>query len=104
MNITKRLTEGQRTKYLEALKKYNEEGLYRHAIGQGLMALAENPDADLAILDYADAFFILHRRTGEEDYFRIAKALRRAAHVLYRELLRQNKNRKPSDRFLNVVR
>lgn len=100
-----KLSEPDIIQYLEALKRYGEEGLYRHAIGQSIMLSAKCPEIDVVVMDYADSFFVLYRRTGEEEYFTIGRTLRRAAHTLYRELLRQNKERKPNfDRFLNAVK
>jgi len=90
--------------YVSMLKKYGEEGLYRRSIGAGFLRLTKIESPDLEILDYSDAFFALYRRTGEEEYFSIGKVLRRAAHAIYRELMRQNKEKKPNfQRFLNVV-
>lgn len=90
--------------YVTMLKKYGEEGLYRRTIGAGFLRLAKIEDPDVEIMDYSDSFFALYRRTGEEEYFSIGKALRRAAHAIYRELMRQNKNKKPDfQRFLNAI-
>ena len=99
-----RLSEDICNNYVAMLKEHGENGLYRRAIGAGFLRLAKNNNPDLEILDYADAFFSLYRRTGDDSYFSIGKALRRAAHAVYRELMRQNKDKKPNyQRFLNVV-
>jgi hypothetical protein len=56
----------------------------------------------LEYLDYCDRFLILHRREGDEIYLRIAKMLRRAAHRIYRVMLKK-KMTPYSDKFLNLV-
>jgi hypothetical protein len=90
--------------YIAMLKKHGEEGLYRRTVGAGFLRLTKIENPDLEALDYSDAFFILYRRTGEDMYFSIGRSLRRAAHTIYRELLRQNKTKKLNfKRFLNVI-
>jgi hypothetical protein len=90
--------------YLTMLQKYGEEGLFRRTVGAGFLRLTQIEHPDLEVLDFSDAFFALYRRTGEDMYFTIGKILRRAAHTIYRELLRQNKTKKPNfQRFLNAV-
>lgn len=100
----KKLSEEMCNNYINLLKEHGEEGLYRRAIGAGFLRLVKIDSPDLEIMDYSDAFFALYRRTGEEIYFSIGKILRRSAHAVYRELMRQNKDKKPNyQRFLNVV-
>jgi hypothetical protein len=57
---------------------------------------------DVAFLDSHDQFIMLYRREGEPHYLEMARAFRRAAHKMYRVLLRKNMiNYNP--RFLNLV-
>jgi hypothetical protein len=67
-----------------------KEGLYKGALPH------------LEYLDYCDRFLILHRREGDEIYLRIAKMLRRAAHRIYRIMLKA-KMASYNDKFLNLV-
>lgn len=56
----------------------------------------------LELLDYYDQFIILYRREGDPNYLEVAKFLRKAAHKVYRVMLKKqliNKNNK----FLNLV-
>jgi len=53
-------------------------------------------------LDYYDRFIILYRREGDEVYLSIAKMLRKAAHKLYRIMLKKNMT-PPNAKFLNLV-
>lgn len=102
--VIKKLPDEICQDYIAMLKRHGEEGLYRRTVGAGFLILTKIENPDLEVLDYSDAFFILYRRTGEDMYFSIGKVLRRAAHTIYRELLRQNKNKKPNfNRFLNAV-
>ena|SRR5271170_2786168 len=57
---------------------------------------------DVAFLDCYDQFIILYRREGEEHYLEIARAFRRAAHKIYRVLLKKNLTTY-NPRFLNLV-
>ena len=100
----KRISEVQVKTYLEMLLEHGEDGLYRKAVGSGIIRYAsdiKNPEIEL--LDLAEAFFTLYRRTGDELHFTIGKVLRRAAHTLYRKL-QKDYSKEINVRFLNVVR
>lgn len=100
----KKLSENQVKTYREMLLEHGEEGLYRRAVGMGIMRYASNikyPEVEL--LDLSEAFFIAHRRGEEYIIFTIGKVLRRAAHTLYRRLMKEN-DKEINVRFLNVVR
>ena len=57
---------------------------------------------DLEFLDYYDKFIILYRREGDLNYIEIAKIFRKAAHKIYRLMLK--KQMTPHNaRFLNLV-
>jgi len=104
MDPIKQLSDELRDKYLELLKSHKEDYVYKYTVGMGLTSLDNNPDIDSTILDYAEGFFSLYRRTGDEDYFTLGKILRRAAHVLYRENRRKYKKlRSNYKRFLSLV-
>lgn len=86
------------------LKRKGSEGLYRHLIGVGVLKSISGNNSDFEMLNKSNSFFSLFRRTGEEVYFELGKVFRRAAHTLYRQLLKINKDKRKSDKFLNVVR
>jgi len=92
-------------KYLKLLRSKGEEGLYKSAVGNGIILSVRLKNPDVELLNMADGFFALYRRGGKnsEDYFLIGKALRRAAHALYRQFLRMDKNKAVNRRFLNMV-
>lgn len=57
---------------------------------------------ELEFLNYYDQFIILYRREGEEIYLDIARSFRRAAHKIYRVMLKKNMTvRNP--KFLNLI-
>jgi len=57
---------------------------------------------DLELLDYHDKFIILYRREGEEVYLNLARCFRKAAHKIYRVMLKKKMTVRNS-RFLNLV-
>jgi hypothetical protein len=59
-----------------------------------------SPEVDL--LDCHDKFIILYRREGDETYLDIACCFRKAAHKIYRVMLKQNLATK-NNRFLNII-
>jgi len=59
-----------------------------------------SPEAEL--IDYHDRFLILYRREHEIVYLEIAKLFRKAAHKIYRIMLKKDMIKRDS-RFLNLV-
>lgn len=57
---------------------------------------------DLEFLDYHNRFIILYRREGEEVYLRVARIFRKAAHRIYRIMLKKDMTA-PNAKFLNLV-
>jgi hypothetical protein len=57
---------------------------------------------EVELMDYHDRFLDLFRVEGEVIYLDIAKLFRRAAHSIYRVMLKKNLIKK-SDRFLNTI-
>jgi hypothetical protein len=57
---------------------------------------------DLELLDYSDKFIILYRREGDETYLKLARCFRKAAHKIYRIMLKKNMTTRNS-KFLNLV-
>lgn len=93
------------SKYLEI----GEEKLYSFLISHSVKKLSQIDNGtykgiypDLELLDYCDRFIILYRREGEEAYLDIARILRKAAHKIYRIMLKKNMTPK-NGKFLNLV-
>lgn len=57
---------------------------------------------NLELLGYYDQFIILYRREGKEVYLQIAKIFRKAAHKIYRIMLKKQIVSR-NDKFLNLV-
>lgn len=57
---------------------------------------------ELELMDYHDKFLMLYRREGEEVYLEMAKLFRKAAHKIYRIMLKKELVDKNA-RFLNTV-
>lgn len=96
----------------EFLPKYLSNGevkfynfLLFYAVGK-LMAIDKKEykgiPPNLEFLEYHDQFIILYRREGEEIYLKIAKVFRRAAHKIYRIMLKKKLSPR-NNKFLNLV-
>lgn len=57
---------------------------------------------NLEFLNYHDRFIILYRREGDEVYLQVARVFRKAAHKIYRIMLKK-KMTAVNDKFLNLV-
>lgn len=57
---------------------------------------------ELEFISYYDQFIILYRREGEEIYLDLARVFRRAAHKIYRAMLKKKMTEK-NIKFLNLV-
>lgn len=57
---------------------------------------------ELEFLDYYDQFIILYRREGEDVYLELARVFRRAAHKVYRVMMKKKMTERNA-KFLNLV-
>ena len=57
---------------------------------------------ELEFLDYHEQFIILYRREGEDVYLELARVFRRAAHKVYRVMLKKKMTERNA-KFLNMV-
>ena len=99
-----RIAEDVAENFVKRLQTKGEEALYRYSIAQGIIRSAQQDNSEVEVLNLAEAFFLLYRRTGEDNYFVIGRILRRAAHTLYRHFMRNKIGKAPNKRFLSVVR
>lgn len=96
----------------EYIPKYSVDGeqkFYRYLLLLGLnklimieKGLYKGITPEIEFLEHYNRFIILYRREGDEDYLRIARLLRRAAHKIYRIMLKK-KMTKINLNFLNLV-
>lgn len=101
--------DGLKQKYVPMYLDGGEQKFYRfllvYAINKLILiekGLYKSIDPNLEFLDYHDRFMILYRREGDDVYLRIAKMLRKAAHKIYRIMLKKNMTA-PNAKFLNLV-
>jgi hypothetical protein len=102
--MAKRITNDQKRIYCGILNEFGADEIYRRTVGVSVLAIEKNDKIDLELLDRSDGFLNLFRQTADEDFFLISKALRRAAHKVYRQLIKKNKNKKIDNSFLNVIK
>jgi hypothetical protein len=102
-------TEGIKTNLVPEFLANGEEKFYRSIIFIALQKLVLMDKGayrgilpHLEYLDYYDRFIILYRREGDEVYLSIAKMLRKAAHKIYRIMLKK-KMTVPNTKFLTLV-
>lgn len=57
---------------------------------------------EIELLNLYDKFIILYKRNGEDDYLKVAKTFRKAAHKVYRIMLKK-KLTNYNIKFLNLV-
>ena len=92
------------TKQYEALlRSVGEQTFYQRVLGSGVLSKRHDLHPEIVMLDQAEDFFALYRRTGNENYFTIGRILRRASHTLYREF-HQKRGYPSNARFLNIVK
>ena len=100
MRVTKRI----RDEYEALLKDVGESRFYSHVLGTGVLSRRHFEHPENMLLDQSEAFFILFRSTGNRNYFRIGRILRRAAHKLYLQSRKTDYFYPLNRRFLNIVR
>jgi len=94
----------------EFIPKFIEKGeteFYKLLIAYSLnkMSLKESKNfisPEIELLDYHNAFMSLYRKEGDDNFLKIAKVFRKAAHKIYRVLLKNSIINK-SNKFLNLV-
>lgn len=103
MAAPKKISDKVKETHLKILKQVGENGLYKQAIAACLFNQIKRKSPELEALDLSDAFLALYRRTGDEEFLTICRALRRAAHRVFWELSKKSKKKKSySSRFLTL--
>ena len=95
--------------YLDKYKTSGQDKFYKFLLFYSVsrMMLLEKGDQsimppNLELLEYYNQSIIWYRREGEEIYLDMAKVFRRAAHKIYRVMLKKNLTNK-NDKFLNLI-
>lgn len=88
--------DGLKQEYMPKYLDNGEQKFYRHLLFLGLNKLVlidkgiyKGTPPNLEFLEYYDQFIILYRREGDEVYLQIARMLRKAAHRIYRIMLKK---------------
>ena len=103
--------DGLKQEYLPKYLANGDDKFYRSLLVLAVTKLLllqqgtykKDPAPHLEYLDYAEWFLVLYRREGDDTYLKIAKMLRKAAHKIYRVMLKKNLTT-PNVRFLNLVK
>lgn len=99
-----RLAKKLKQEYENLLISKGEEYFYKYAVGSGFMDRSNYERSEILMLDRAEAFFILFRQTGNDNYFTIGRILRKAAHRLYRNRIQSMEEPEVNARFLYLVK
>jgi hypothetical protein len=101
--------EGLKKEFVSKYTKEGERKFYRflllYAVNK-IMAISEGRykgmSPELEFLEYYDQFIILYRRESDETYISLAKLFRKAAHKIYRVMLKKSLTERNA-KFLNLV-
>ena len=99
MRVTKRI----RDDYEALLKDVGEAKFFSHVVVTGVLSRSHFEFPENMMLDQSEAFFILFRTTGNQNYFIIGRLLRRAAHKIYRDSRKRSFEYPINKRFLDIV-
>lgn len=90
--------------YSKEFEKIGSEKFFESVFSSAKKSI-KNKDlsTEIIIIDQADSFFALYRKTGNENYSEIAKILRKVAHKIYRIKRAQNGEMPTNRRFLELV-
>jgi hypothetical protein len=101
--------ETLKTEFVPKYKASGDEKFYKFLLMYALNKLVyiekgsyKGISPELELLDYHDQFLVLYRREGEQVYLDLAYVFRRAAHKVYRVLLKKKMTNK-SNKFLQLV-
>jgi hypothetical protein len=98
-----------KSEFLAKYKAVGGERFYKFLLIQAISKLVsieggsyKGTPPELEYLNYSDRFIILYRREGDELFLKLAKIFRRAAHRVYRIMLKKSMT-VPNAKFLNAV-
>ena len=84
-------------------KKIGGDALLQKCVGDSIVNSVENQDIDVRLLDFSEKFNILFRQTQNQDFLEIGRVLRRAAHVVFRQVYKCKEGKTPDSRLLRLV-
>jgi hypothetical protein len=100
------ITDDVKELFIKKFESAGEERFYRFLITYSLeKASSPKPKStspEVELMDYHEKFMQLYRRENKAVHLKIAKQFRKAAHKIYRILLKQNMI-KFNSKFLNLL-
>src|ERR1700752_5404612 len=103
------LTDEMKQLFLTKYKEFGGEKFYKFILNYAVAKIATNDEvtvksssAEIELLHFHVKFLLYYRRENNDQYLEMAKIFRKAAHKLYRILIKKNSINK-NNRFLNVV-
>lgn len=99
-----KISRNIKKEYENLLEKHGESNFLERIFSAAKNSKGKFKNPENILLSQAEGFFSLYRETNNENHFIIGRALRRAAHKLYREnkkdcILKEATNKK----FLQLV-
>ncbi len=95
--------------FVEKYKQIGEQKFYNFLLTYALNRLVitnskghKSTSPELELLEYCDKFLVSYRRSGDETYLEISKVFRKAAHKIYRIMIKKNMTSK-NLKFMNLV-
>lgn len=95
--------------FIEKYKQIGEQKFYRFLLTYALNKLllvnagtSKTISPELEFLEYYEKFMSLYRRDGDAMHLEIAKCFRKAAHKIYRIMLKKDMTARNA-KFLNLV-
>jgi hypothetical protein len=96
----------QKQEFYNSYSKLGPEKFYRFLLASAVASMAKPNEVkippDLELLDFYEKFLIISRREDDEIYLNIAILCRKAAHKVYRVLLKKELTAR-NGKFLNIV-
>lgn len=101
--------EGLKNEYLSKYKTNGEEKFYRFLLLMSLndiimmqKGMYRGTSPEIKLMNCYEEFFFVYRREGDDVYLSLAKCFRKAAHKIYRIMLKKNMTVRNA-KFLNLV-
>ena len=96
----------QKQEFYNTYNKLGPEKFYRSLLASAVESMAKSKETkiapDLELLDFYEKFLIVSRREDDAAYLDIAILCRKAAHKVYRVLLKKELTAR-NGKFLNIV-
>jgi hypothetical protein len=93
-----------RDEYLTEFQRIGSEKFFESVLLSASKNIKDySKSTEIIVLDQAESFFALYRKTGNDSYNEIAKILRRVAHKIYRAKRKINKEMPMNRRFLEII-